>query len=99
MPEWVTFVSSGAIFIVLFGGMVKWIMNGIKESLNEVKTELKGLANQVQSIRLEAVRQEHLPNQIESLTDRVRDVEKESKAAFRVLDKHGLTEKRVSQEV
>lgn len=78
---------------------MKWIMNGIKESLSEVKTELKGLANQVQSIRLEAARQEHLPNKVEQLNDRVRDVEKSAQAAFRVLDKHGLSEKRVSTEV
>lgn len=82
IPEWLGYASSGAIFIFIFGLMAKWIMNGLREDLKGLKTEVHSLGQQFHGLDKELAKHEHLPNSIEKLQDRVRDTEKEVGAAW-----------------
>lgn len=98
VPAWVNFIGSGAIFVLLFGGMVKWIMNGIKDTMKAQAAEIKGLANAFHSLDKEIVRHEHLPKTVEKLTDRVRDTESSTEAAWNFLRQKYPNEIRASNK-
>lgn len=82
IPQWMSFVGSGAFFIFLFGIMAKWIMNGFKETLKDHTSKIEELMSSFHNLDKQIIRHEHLPEKVEKLTDRIRDTESSTEAAW-----------------
>lgn len=87
VPEWVGYISSGAIFVMLFSFLMKWVVNGLEHRLKTMEVKIDALLAQFHGLDKELAAHAHLPEKVEKLTDRVRDNEKSNEAAWKFIEK------------